>query len=133
MKNSVIILFSLIIILVFYSLSFAVEDMCFDKDTSSKMVVELEKGRLNENILKLQDESIKLLEMQKQQLLEINKLKDEQINVLKETNERYKDLLKTQSEVYEKIIKENKPSIIQDFIKSLGFVGVGILLGGLIL
>jgi len=108
---------------------FAEEEICFPVDTAKNMVVELEKGRIIKEQVELLKQKNEELERQIKLLNEINTIQEKQIQTLKQATENYQDLLKAQSEAYEKQLKQAKPNIWREILEGAAFVGVGILVG----
>lgn len=108
-------------------------DITFDESVAGKMVVEIEQCRIMEDQIELYKESNAELEYQIKLQKDINNLQKEQLEVTKEAVKQYQELLKIQEDVYKQVIKDTKPNPIKKFIDSLGFVGIGVLIGVLAL
>lgn len=109
------------------------EDICFSEDTARRITVDLEKAKSLKEQVELYEKGNAELEKQITLLKEINKLKDEQIAINNMTIKQYQELLKFQKDTYEQIVKDAKPSVLKQIIDALGFIGIGILAGILIL
>lgn len=98
------------------------EDICFSEDTTKDMVVELERGRILEKQIGLYQEANAELEKQITLLNKVIELKDQQLDVAQETNEQYKDLLTTQQEVYNDMMKDVKSNNLKNLITQYGLI-----------
>ncbi len=119
---------SSIIILFLASASFSA-DFCFDEKSIIQLEANLKQCEFDrEELAKceqdraLADEEIKILkqkiELQKQ-IIELNERELQQ----------YKELLEYQRQSYEMLIKQNKPSTFKQIFNTLGFIGLGLLVG----
>lgn len=105
------------------------EDICFTEDIAKSLAMKVGQCLVTEEevILLTQGNSIlertiaaqdKLIEIQKQSLVEARSAAD-----------GYRQLIDKQKEVYELILKNNKPSVFDNILKILIGVGLGSLLG----
>lgn len=108
-------------------------DITFDESIAGKMVVEIEQCRVTEDQIELYKEANAELEYQIKLSKDINNIQKEQLEVAKETVKQYQELLKTQEDVYKQAIKDTKPNLFKKLIDSLGFIGIGVLAGVLLL
>ncbi len=133
-RGTIKILFAIIGILlciVVPSLLYA-EDVCVSEESAKRIVVDLEKGKVNEEqviTLKAYNQ-----EMEKQILLikEVAKLKDEQIKKNEEMIEQQKKLMEYQAQACEEKVKNGSPSFFDGLIKIIGGAGIGIIIGVLL-
>jgi len=92
--------------------------VCFSESTAKEMVVEIEKCRIIYQQVLLLREANAELEKQTEYLTKIVQAKEEEVAACNE-------VMKKQEE----IAKENEPSFWGRVLSSLGFVGVGVLIG----
>lgn len=119
--------------LMFVSVPAFAEDICFSEDTAKQITVELEKTKnLKEQVELYKTANSELVEQTKL-LKDMLKLKDEQIAASDRTIKQYQEIIKFQKETYEQAIKDVKPNPIKKLIDDLGFIGIGIMIGILIL
>jgi hypothetical protein len=112
---------------IFYSNANA--DICMDKDTAGHLIVEIEQSRINSDICIIKDEQIQILQSQILELKNIIKIKDEEMVVKNKAIKSLDDLIKKQKDDCNLMLKEAKPSFFKEVIKDVGFVGIGILIG----
>jgi uncharacterized coiled-coil protein SlyX len=119
-----------LVILLFVSPAFAAEEeVCFTVSAAKEMLVELEKGRIVTEQLETYKQMNVELEKQIVSLNNIIALQKQQLEMSQKMLDNYSALLKTQSDAYEKQIKESKPSFWEQAGKFLGAVGLGVLIG----
>lgn len=107
-------------------------DICLGPESAKGIVVELEQCRIQKEELSLCTEAVRNLE----QTVEIQ---NQEVDIYKSAIEDarkaadgYKSLLDEQRKMYETALKESKPSLFEQVIKALGFIGGGILIGVLL-
>ena len=105
------------------------EDVCYSEDTAKQITVDLEKAKSLKEQVELFEKGNAELEKQVSLLKEMNKLKDEQIAIGDKTIKQYQELLKFQKDTYEQAVKDTSPSVLKQVIDALGFLGIGVLAG----
>lgn len=109
------------------------EDVCVSEDSAKRIVVDLEKGKINdEQVITLRAYN---QEMEKQILLlkDVVTLKDGQIAKNEELIVQQKQLMEYQVQACEEKVKNAKPDFFDGLIKIIGGVGIGVLIGVLLL
>ena len=114
------------------SLLQAAEDVCVSEESAKRMVVELEKGKINEEQVITLKAYNQETEKQISLLKEVVKLKDDQIAKNEELIGQQKQLMEYQVQACEEKVKNAKPSFFDGLIKIIGGVGIGILIGVLL-
>lgn len=114
------------------SLLQAAEDVCVSEESAKRMVVELEKGRVNEEQLIVLKAYNSELEKQISLMKDVVKLKDDQIKKNEEMIKQQKQLMEYQEQACEEKVKNAKPSFFDGLIKVLGGVAIGIIIGVLL-
>lgn len=113
--------------------AFAEEQICFDTSVAGRMVVELERGRIQKDALDIYKQSAENLEAQiKEQNEVIDVYRDSFIRT-KENIEQYKHLLDEQRALYEAEIKNTRPGLIERIVTGAGFMGLGAVIAGLLI
>lgn len=119
--------------ILFYSSVGESQNICFHQDVAGKIVVEIEECRNLKAQIQLYKQAVEELETQRNILKEIVALQKEQVEIADKTIKRQTELLNLQKEMYERELKEAKPSFIRQAVTALGYVGVGVLIGLLLL
>jgi len=125
---------SLIILILFSTNIYAQElkvipQACFTEKSTIKLETNLKEcefdsaecGKCYED-KDLADKKIELLE----QKVELYK---EALKINEQTVKQYQELVKFQKESYNEIIKANKPSFFGQLFNTIGFIGLGVLVG----
>ena len=97
------------------------ESICFDKETSGRIVVEIERGRLIQKAYELSQQGADELEKQLQYY-------DEMIRFERMKTHETEEALKVCQEGLVEMKKLKTPSLFEKVITNLGFVGLGALL-----
>ena len=108
------------------------EDVCVSEDSAKRIVVDLEKGKINEEQVITLKAYNQEMEKQISLLKEVVKLKDDQIAKNEELIGQQKQLMEYQVQACEEKVKSAKPSFFDGLIKIIGGVGIGILIGVLL-
>jgi hypothetical protein len=108
------------------------EDVCVSEESAKRIVVELEKAKVNEEqLITLKAYNLEL-EKQVSLMKDVVKLKDDQIRKNEEMIEQQKRLMEYQVQACEEKVKNAKPSFFDGLIKVLGGVAIGIIIGVLL-
>jgi pyruvate-formate lyase-activating enzyme len=109
------------------------EDVCVSEESAKRVVVDIEKGKVNEEqIVTLKAYNLEL-EKQVSLMKEVVKLKDDQIKKNEEMIEQQKKLMEYQAQACEERVKNAKPGIFDGLIKIIGGVGIGVIVAVLLL
>ena len=123
-----IVLTSLVLSLLIPSSGWAEDPICFDIQTSGKIVVEIERCRLTHKALDYSSLAIKELENQIGIYEEMLELERNKTQACEKTLVTYDESFVAQKEMYEQALKDAKPSILRRIVEGAGFVGLGALL-----
>jgi TolA-binding protein len=99
----------------------------YEKD-ASEIVVQLEDNSKRIEIINDLKEQNSELEKKISNLLQVQKIQEEQLAVAKETLKSLQDLVSTQKDSYEQVLKEARPSFFDKLGLAVGGAGVGALL-----
>jgi len=124
LRSSLVIIFILFICQTLYS-----AEACFSEKSTIKLETDLKQCDFDRQEFQKCEEDKALADEEIKQLKEKIELYKEAIKTNEQAIKQYKDLLQYQKDSYEKIIKENKPSIFREIFNSLGFIGIGIIVG----
>jgi hypothetical protein len=105
------------------------EDICFSQETASRMVVDLEQCRVDQETMQIMDGMIETLNSQIAAEEAVIASQKKKIAATEEAVKKMEALLNEQRKQYETEIKEAKPSFFQEVLKDAGFVAVGIIAG----
>jgi len=108
------------------------EDVCVSEDSAKRIVVDLEKGKINEEQVITLKAYNQEMEKQISLLKEVVKLKDEQIKKNEEMIAQQKQLMEYQVQACEEKVKNAKPSFFDGLLKVVGGVAIGIIVGVLL-
>lgn len=117
------------IFLLCLSLSAHAADICFPEATAGGMVVELEQCRIQRDELSLCKDAVKNIEQQTAVQEEEILIYKSAVGDARKAADGYRALFDAQRQMYESALKEARPSVFEQAIKALGFVGAGILIG----
>jgi hypothetical protein len=104
-------------------------NICFDEETAKRMIVELEQGRILKEQLKVSEDIIQTYKEREQYWKDYVKGQDEIIKIQQRTIDQYKQLVKTQEEMYEKQLKDAKPTFWQKVGEVSSYVAIGVIVG----
>lgn len=107
--------------------------VCFLEVDASRMVVELEQGRLRQEQVTQYAMALQELEKQVGLLKEAMVLQSEQLEIARKTVQAYQQLLEVERQTCKAQVDAAKPSMIKTLFGTLGAVGIGVLLGILVL
>lgn len=109
------------------------EDVCVSEESAERIVVELEKGKINEEQLTVLKTYNLELEKQVSLMKDVARLKDKQIKKNEEMIDQQKQLTEYQTQACEEKVNNAKPSFFESLIKVIGGVGIGIIAGAFLL
>ncbi len=107
----------------------AEELVCFSQGEASKIVVEVEKCEILKTQKKILEQQNEELRAQIELLKQVIALKDQQLVVANESVKDIREAMTFQRKMYEEQLKQSKPSFIQKILEGMGFIGIGVLMG----
>jgi len=125
MKKNLGLALTILVISLWINLSPA-HAVCFDFETGSRMVVELELSQIEKEKCTLVEESKNELMGQIDSLTTIVEKREQELELKDKQMDEYKGLIKEQNQLCKEAIKEAKPSIMDGFLKILAGVAIGI-------
>lgn len=123
----------LLVISLFFAGRAQAENIGFSEDMAKRLVVELEVCRTLQEQTQLYKESNEELERQVSLLEKVVELQRQEIEMSQTVIKNQKEMMSQQADAYEKTLKASKPNPFRRLIDTLGFVGVGVLAGALLL
>jgi len=122
-----------ILVCIFVPSLLRAEDVCVSEESAKRIVVDLEKGKVNEEQVITLKTYNQEMEKQISLMKEVVKLKDEQIKKNEEMIEQQKKLMEYQVQACEEKVKNARPSFFDGLLKAIGGVGIGVIIGVLLL
>lgn len=122
-----------ILLCIFTPANLHAEDVCVSEDSAKRIVVDLEKGKINEEQVITLRANNQEMEKQISLLREVVQLKDDQIAKNEELIGQQKQLMEYQVQACEEKVKNAKPDLLDGLIKIIGGVGIGVLIVVLLL
>lgn len=121
---------SILVLLIFVFSSFGLcQEICFTYESAVKLESDLKNCEYDQLELKKRIEEKELLEQEIQLLKQKIELQNQLIQATQQTLNQYEQLIRYQKEAYEDIIRKNQPSLYKKIFDSLGFIGLGVIIG----
>lgn len=109
--------------------SWGADRICFDEETASRMVVELESSRIMVKELEQCQGIIDSQSVAMNAWKESSRLFKEKALLAEDRAKKMEELHKIQSKAFEQAIEDARPSIWEEIGKAAAFIGVGVLIG----
>lgn len=107
-------------------------EVCFDTETAKVMTVELEQCHIQRDELSFCNEAVRNLNQTVEAQEAAMVIYKTAIEDARKAAEGYRSLLDEQRKIYETALKESRPSLFEQALKALGFIGGGIIIGVLL-